>query len=245
MKAFWFVFGNLWKMYVGLVFGLTAILLYPIFLLVLTRPNGKEASFRWFVFWSKLFCILCFYRVKSKGNKLKDEPFILVANHTSYLDIFLMFSHFPERPFLFMGKSEILSYPILNTYFKKLNIPVNRSSRSASAKSFLQARKALQEGFSLIIFPEGGIPNLPPPQMSRFKDGAFRLALLMKAPILPVAFLNNYRLMSDPSMVFGPASPGVSKAIIFEPLRIESDELLNEQKLECRKKIENALKEKS
>jgi 1-acyl-sn-glycerol-3-phosphate acyltransferase len=181
------------------------------------------------------------YPVKNKGAKLPDSPFILIANHTSYLDIFLMFAHFPDRPFLFLGKSEILGYPVLKTYFKKLNIPVDRSSRIKSAKSFLQAKKALEEGFSLIIFPEGGIPNLPAPKMAGFKDGAFRLAALVNVPIVPVAFTNHYQLFSDPAEPFNSARPGVSEAFVFEPLYLDKDcDILSVRK-ECRANIEGKL----
>ena len=166
MRLFWLVFGNLWKLYVGLLFSLTAIVLYPVFLLILSTKNGRKGSFKYFVFWSRLFQVICLYPVQRRGHAMPKEPFILVANHASYLDIFLMFAHFPERPFLFLGKSEILNYPIIKTYFKRLNIPVDRSSRVQSAKSFLQAKKAIEDGFSLIIFPEGGIPNLPAPKLA-------------------------------------------------------------------------------
>lgn len=241
MKGFWFVFGNFWKLYVGFVFSCTALLLYPLFLLVLSLPNGKIRSFNYFVFWSRLFQLLCFYRVQTKGANLPDEPFILVANHTSYLDIFLMFAHFPKRPFVFLGKSEILKYPILKTYFKRLNIPVDRSSKAKSAQSFIQAKMALKEGFSLIIFPEGGIPNLPAPKMARFKEGAFRLAEIMKVPIVPVAILNHFELLSDPSNVFSPARPGVSKIVVLPCIRLKDGMDVQEIRKQTHFQIEELL----
>ncbi|MBU2018487.1 MAG: 1-acyl-sn-glycerol-3-phosphate acyltransferase, partial [Bacteroidetes bacterium] len=241
MKLFWLVFGNLWKLYVGFMFVLTSLLLYPVFLFILNLNNGKHRSFRYFVFWSRLFQFLCFYPVRNRGSKMPDSPFILIANHTSYLDIFLMFAHFPDRPFLFLGKSEILGYPILKTYFKKLNIPVDRSSRIKSAKSFLQAKKALEEGFSLIIFPEGGIPNVPAPKLAGFKDGAFRLAALMQVPIVPVALTNHYKLFSDPAEPFNPARPGISDAFVFDAVYLERDADVLLVRKECGMKIESKL----
>lgn len=241
MKWFWFIFGNLWKIYVGLLFGLTAILLYPFFLLVLALPKGKKWSFSLFVFWSRLFQVICFYPVKNLGENKLIGPKVIVANHTSYLDIFLMFAHFPEEPFLFMGKSEILGYPILRTYFKNLNIPVDRNSKMGSAKSFLAAKQALSEGFSIVIFPEGGIPDIIPPEVARFKDGAFRLAQVAMVPILPVSILNHYKLFSDPGLPFSSAHPGISTFKILDPILLESNANISDISKECRESIRKEL----
>lgn len=177
--------------------------------------------------------IFCFYPSR-KNKKLASngQPFVLIANHTSYLDIFLMFSLFPDHPFLFMGKSEILGYPILKTYFKNLNIPVDRKNKSQAGRAFMLAKKAIEEGFSICIFPEGGIPDLDPPKMARFKDGAFLLAQKTNVPIVPVSIVNHYRLFSDPSEVFGPARPGLSKVFVHDFQHI-TEENWKEVKQKC------------
>lgn len=242
MKWIRAVFTNLWKVYVGVVFVLTALLLYPFFLGILSLSNGRKRSFSLFVFWSRLVSVLCCYPTK-KNKKIEadNQPFILIANHTSYLDIFLMFAQFPDQPFLFLGKSEILSYPILRTYFKNLNIPVDRKNKMQAGQAFFRAKNALAEGFSLCIFPEGGIPDLKAPQMARFKDGAFILAQKTGCPIVCVAFTNNYKLFSDPEDIFGPARPGISKAFVHDPIFISADNL-KEVKQKCYDQIESKLK---
>lgn len=140
-----------------------------------------------------------------------------------------------------MGKSEILGYPILRTYFKNLNIPVDRKSTLGSAKSFLSARKALKDGFSIVIFPEGGIPDLVPPTMARFKDGAFRLAQVARVPVLPVAILNHYRLFSDPGLPFDSAYPGVSTFQLLEPVTLDDSANISELSKACRDTIQEHL----
>lgn len=109
-----------------------------------------------------------------------------------------------------MGKSEILNYPLVKTFFKGLNIPVYRNDRMKAAKSFIQAKKRLEEGWSIVIFPEGGIPT-ETPYMIPFKDGAFKLAKAANVGILPLTFLNNFYLFSDPENVFDPARPGLAR----------------------------------
>jgi 1-acyl-sn-glycerol-3-phosphate acyltransferase len=209
--------GFIWKCWVGIVFCLFAILLYPFFFIVLSNPKWKKKSFKLFVFWSWLMRIFCFYPVRFKKKApLPEAPYIIVANHSSYLDIFLMYSILPGAPFLFLGKGEILKYPIIKTYFKGLNIPVHRKDRAKAARSFIMSKEAVANDWSLVIFPEGGIPDENNPKMIPFKKGAFRLAKEVKVPIVPVTFTNNYQLFSDPTQLLGPARPGLSKVYIHE-----------------------------
>jgi len=98
-----------------------------------------------------------------------------------------------------------------------MNIAVDRDNQIAAAKSLIRARQAIKKGWSIGIFPEGTIPSSVP-EMIPFKSGAFKLAIDAQVPIVPVTFLNNWKLMSEPSNTFGPASPGIAKAIIHEPL---------------------------
>ncbi|MBK7084896.1 MAG: 1-acyl-sn-glycerol-3-phosphate acyltransferase [Flavobacteriales bacterium] len=49
----------------------------------------------------------------------------------------------------------------------------------------------------MVLFPEGTIP-LTVPRMKHFKDGALRLAIEKQVPIVPVTFLNHWRLFRIP-----------------------------------------------
>ena len=120
-----------------------------------------------------------------------------------------------------MGKSEILSYPLLKTFFKRLNIPVFRKDRLKAARSFIQAKQCLAEGWAIVIFPEGGIPDLKQPQMAEFKEGAFKLAKSMGVPIVPITFVDNYHLFSDLTKVFGSAHPGIARIVIHPVISAE------------------------
>ena len=201
----------LWKLYIGLAFAITLLIFYPVLLFFIYNESLKPHTFKVNILWSRCMRILCFYAVEKSGEEnIAEGPFVLVANHSSYLDIFLLYSILPHHKFLFMGKSEILKYPLVKTFFKKLNIPVDRSSSIKSAKAFIQARKEIQKDWSIVIFPEGGIPDSAP-ELAPFKNGAFQLAKSAKCPILPITFINNYYLFSDPDLFFKPAMPGLVK----------------------------------
>lgn len=218
MKYVVAILSNCWKLYIGFVFGTTLILFYPLFLILFIKTEWKKYTFGLNVFWSRIVRILCFYAIDLEGdeNRIK-EPHIICANHTSYLDIFFMYSILPERRFLFMGKSEILSYPLVKTFFKGLNIPVYRDDRLKAAKSFIQAKNAMRNGWSIIIFPEGEIP-MDTPYLIPFKNGAFQLAKAANVGIQSMTFCNNYYLFSDPEDVFGKAMPGLSKVMLYPSL---------------------------
>ncbi|RYM33955.1 1-acyl-sn-glycerol-3-phosphate acyltransferase [Brumimicrobium glaciale] len=216
-----------WKLYIGLVFGLTLLLFYPALLFVLSFERLKPYSFDINVAWSRCVRIFCFYAVESNRKvESSDEPYVIIANHTSYLDIFILYSVLPKQRFIFMGKSEILKYPLVKTFFKKLNIPVDRSSSIRSAKAFIQAKNALKNGWSIVIFPEGGIPDCAP-QLAPFKDGAFQLAKSTSCAILPITFINHFKLFSDPENFCAPAMPGIAKLHFHE--MIDKEEIKREE----------------
>lgn len=225
------IISYLWKFYIGVMFATTLLLFYPVLVIFIYTPKLKYLSFSVNVFWSRLMRILCFYALDVEDNSNSiHAPFILCANHTSYLDIFFMYSILPRNRFLFMGKSEILSYPLLKTFFKNLNIPVFRGDRLKAAKSFIRARNEIAKGWSIIIFPEGGIPD-ETPFLVEFKDGAFKLAKSAKVGILPLTFRNNYHLFSDPEDLLGLAHPGLAKVTIHAFVYKETVETLTEKEL--------------
>ena len=142
-----------------------------------------------------------------------------------------MYSILPTHRFLFMGKSEILSYPLVKTFFKKLNIPVHRNDRMKAAKSFIQAKNAVQDGWSIVIFPEGGIPDDNLPEMVEFKSGAFKLSKNAQIPIVPITFLDHYHMFSDPDEVLGYAHPGVSRIYMHDAISVEKQNEMSEAEL--------------
>lgn len=210
MQKIFGAFGLIWKLYIALVFFIFALFFYPFFWVLQLKSTWRKYGFQIFILWSWLLRIFCLYPVRIKLNSpLPKAPFIIVSNHSSYLDIFLLPSILPQHPFAFLGKAEILKYPIVRTYFKALNIPVYRKNKSKAGQALVQAKKAMEDGWSIVIFPEGTIPEEDIPQMIPFKNGAFRLAKNLNVPVLPLTFTQNFHLFSDPTQILGPAHPGV------------------------------------
>lgn len=168
---------------------------------------------------------------KVRKAQLPKAPYLIVSNHTSYFDIFFMYALLPQNRFLFLGKSELLSYPLIKTLFKHLNIPVFRKDRVKAARSYKRSVEAIHEGWSLVIFPEGGIPDENLPEMIPFKDGAFKLAKRCNVPIVPITFLNHFHMFTDPGKILGSAHPGISKVYFHDAISVSQQKQLTEKEL--------------
>lgn len=222
----------IWKLYLGIIFLITLIIFYPLIFPFLFSENGKKKSFKLFVAWSSTVKFFGgFITKKITNSKLPEGPYIIVANHSSYLDILMMPAIMHQHRFLFLGKSEILGYPLIKTFFKRLNIPVFRDNPIKAGKSLIRARQEIKNGWSLVIFAEGAIPDSDRPKMIPFKDGAFRLAKKAKVPIIPLTFTTNYKRLSDPDNILGPAGPGHCKMHIHPYISVDEISKLSEDEL--------------
>jgi 1-acyl-sn-glycerol-3-phosphate acyltransferase len=202
----------LFKLYFGITFFLALSVLYVPFKLLLRRPSGYRRAFHLKRNWAKVqqYIGLIPSRVDRRAP-LPEAPYIICCNHTSYLDIIHMLNVVPEF-FLFMGKKELERWPLIGMFFKGMNITVDRSNHMQAARAFRRAAQSLDEGINIAIFPEGTIPASAP-RMKPFKDGAFRLAIEKQVPIVPVTFLDHWKILGEPAELFGRARPGIARAI--------------------------------
>jgi 1-acyl-sn-glycerol-3-phosphate acyltransferase len=207
----------IYKLYFGAVFFTSLVILYIPFRVLLHKPKRYRRAFRlkrrwaFYLQWASGVPI----RVKRLGN-LPPAPYIICSNHGSYLDIIQMYNVIPGY-FLFMGKYELLKWPLFNMFFQDMNIAVNRGSHIEAAKAFRRAAHAIDRGTSIAIFPEGTIPDHAP-RMKHFKDGAFRLAIEKQVPIVPVTFVNNWKFFGEPTELWGRARPGFARAVVHAPI---------------------------
>lgn len=192
--------------------------LYPIFLILLSRESWFVHAWRLKKVWAH-WILLTTGIVYTTTRKAKLDPkqaYVITPNHTSYLDILLTTIAFGNY-FHFMGKAELKKIPMFGIFFRKMNISVDRASRKDSHKAYKRARKDLRRGISIAIFPEGTIPDCSP-QLGPFKSGAFRLAIEMQVPIVPVTFLDNLRLFPDKVGERMLLRPGRSRIVLHEPI---------------------------
>ena len=208
---------GVYKLYFGLVFFGSLALLYIPFRILLFRPRRYQRAFRLKRAWAFFLQWALFIPVRvERRAELPAAPYIICCNHSSYLDIIQMYNVIPGY-FLFMGKYELLKWPLFNIFFKDMNIAVNRGNKVEAAKAFRKAAMAIDRGTSIAIFPEGTIPPYTP-RLKPFKDGAFKLAIEKQVPIVPITFLDHWRLFGEPVELFARARPGRARAVVHAPV---------------------------
>jgi 1-acyl-sn-glycerol-3-phosphate acyltransferase len=99
--------------------------------------------------------------------------------------------------------------------------------------TMVASMKAIDEGKSLVIYPEGGIVTPHPPTMVPFKDGAFRTAIEKQIPIVPVTIPNNWKILPDRNPLR--LLHGKVKVVFHEP--IETKGLTLENLKEVKEKV--------
>lgn len=218
MKKVREILGGLWKIYVFITFFALLLLLYPFFLIFLLNEKHFKKGFKLIVLHTSLHMLLTgiFMQVKNKHYIKKGQAYVITPNHSSYLDVVILYQTFPQY-FIFMAKKELASIPVFNIFFKKMNITVNRKSASSGKRAMDRCGGELEKGHSIVIFPEGTI-SANVPEMLKFKSGAFKLAIEKQVPIIPITFFTNYKRLEMGGLFSGKAGPGISKAVIHEPI---------------------------
>jgi len=183
----------------------------------LTSISDKTYNnfFWWARRWAQLIliCMGYFWVVKRLTKLDKNQPYVIIANHSSELDIMLMYLMVPS-PFVFIGKKELAKKPLFGYFYKRTNILVDRKSLASKRDVLKNAAKKLNEGVGVCIFPEGGIPD-PEWMLAPFKAGAFKLAIDAQLPILPITFPDNKHHFAN---FFDGGYPGRLRATIHPPI---------------------------
>jgi len=168
-------------------------------------------SFKKALFWLLLPVVWMYanlvlgWRVTWEG-KLPKGPKILVANHPSTIDPFIV-ALLARRPTRILIKGHIFHTPLFGFYLRKAgHIPVIPGQ---GKEAFEAARQLLEAGHTIMLFPEGCLS----PREGGFQNthtGAARLALLSGAPVIPIGIdLNRKRLKEVPSKFNGEESLGL------------------------------------
>lgn len=213
------VFAVLWKIYFFIVFFILLVLFSPILRILYHNPKNIALALKFTRIYAKITLFLVGIQVNRLPQyyEFPSAPFIICSNHSSYLDIVLMYVLLPQS-FVFMAKKELGNYPLFNLFFRKgFNILVDRQSRTGSHKSYIDSSNQIKNGVSAVIFPEATIPQKVP-KMRPFKNGAVRLAIEHNIPIVPITFLDNFKRVRSGKFFKVSGGPGNCRVLIHEPL---------------------------
>jgi 1-acyl-sn-glycerol-3-phosphate acyltransferase len=171
---------------------LATILLFPFLVISILKYSWYPFFFKVARTWSAfiIYGIGCYPIIKRDVYYEKGKSYMFVANHTSMTDIMLMF-YATKNPFVFVGKKELAKIPLFGYIYKRTCILVDRGNNKSRVEAFRRAEIRLNEGLSVCIFPEGGVPEDLSLVLDEFKDGAFRLSIEHKITIAPMTFHDN------------------------------------------------------
>ncbi len=196
----------LFRVWFYILVTLPILLFFPILILA-TLSEKTYAQFFWLArnIWAAtiLYGMGCYPVFKREEKLQKGRSYMLVANHTSMLDIMLMLRT-SKNPFVFVGKKELQNIPLFGFFYRRVCILVDREDSRSRVAVYRRAQRRLNQGLSICIFPEGGVPD-ESIVLDRFKDGAFKMAIAHGIPVVPISFLDNKKRFPFP---FFSGSPG-------------------------------------
>ncbi|MBT8188656.1 MAG: 1-acyl-sn-glycerol-3-phosphate acyltransferase [Croceitalea sp.] len=218
------------------------IFIFLPFLILTTLSEKTYNQFFWLArnLWAKtiLYGMGCPPQIRTDQILEKGKSYMFVANHTSMLDIMLMLVA-AKRPFVFVGKYELVKIPVFGFFYKRACILVDRENPKSRTAVYRRVQRRLKQGLSICIFPEGGVPE-ESVVLDRFKDGAFRMAIAHKIPVVPMTFFDCKKRFSWTFFSGGPGKLRVRIHPFFETgiLGVEDTSTLRE---EVREEILNDL----
>lgn len=155
----------------------------------------KDSAIRKFVFEVLRISanLLVEFDIRNLERANYDGGVIFAANHLSAYDAIMMQLVIP-RTLCFMSKAELFQNPLGAWFFNRLgSFPVKRGEFDRQA--ILHARKVLESGMALMMFPEG--TRTYGKGMVAARTGTAHFAMRTKCPILPVALDGSERILKN------------------------------------------------
>ena len=146
--------------------------------------------------WSKvvLRVLLLPIHVEGREHLQPRQSYVFVANHQGPVDIFLIYGYL-GRNFKWMMKKALRKMPLVGVACEKArHIFVDKSGSKAIKETIDKARATLQNGTSLVVFPEGSRSFTG--HMGLFRKGAFQLADDLQLPVVPVTIDGSFDVLT-------------------------------------------------
>ncbi len=193
-----------------LIFGVIAVLVSALI-------NQRIGSYFGGVIWSRVngYFTPMFVKVFGKENIDPSKSYVIISNHQSIYDIFLVYGWL-GIDIKWVMKKELAKIPGVGFGSKKVgHIFLDRSNSRVAMESLNDAKRKLVNGTSVVIFPEGTRSETG--QIGPFKKGAFKLAFDLGLPILPITIIGTKDILPSGTINL---KPGNAKMIIHKPIDI-------------------------
>jgi 1-acyl-sn-glycerol-3-phosphate acyltransferase len=195
-----------------------AMLVPPLWIVVMFARSARavDALTRW---WCRTVLRLTGCRPIARGREHQPRrSAILVANHSSYLDVVALLAALP-RDLTFVAKRELLTAPIVGRILRKSgHLTVDRVDLSRGVLDAARVSTAVRDGALLCVFPEGTFIDRP--GLLPFRLGAFKAAVEGGCPIVPVVIRGTRDVLAADSWI---PRPGRIDVTVLPPLTPAAD----------------------
>jgi 1-acyl-sn-glycerol-3-phosphate acyltransferase len=216
------VLRKLYKIYAWLVFaplfGISTLFFGSAAVVLLFFLKPRQVSTLCGKSWARVNSFFTPMRVTVAGREHVDphQSYVIVSNHQSQFDIFVLYGWL-DIDFKWVMKQELRKVPFIGIACERLgHIYVDRSNREAALASINAAKQRIVDGTSVLFFPEG--TRSREKHMRPFKKGAFRMALDLQLPILPITIQGTRDILPSDTLDL---YPGRAKMTIHPPIPID------------------------
>ncbi len=144
----------------------------------------------------------------------QDKGLVFMANHLSQTDILILYALLGKYRPVYIAKQSLFSIPLFGQAMSAAgHIPIDRSNQRKAMRSIDAAAESLEQGRSVIIFPEG-TRNLQPERLAEFKIGGMVLALKCQQLVCPIILKGTRELLPKGSILL----PARQKPVLIKAL---------------------------
>ena len=212
------------------IFVTTPIILYTLFFWWL--DSNRRLQHRLATIWGCLATRLNpFWKIKVNGieNFPKKGVFVAVSNHSSMADIVILYNL--NRQFKWLSKDSLFTIPFFGWGMRDCGyIALERGAHGSIRDSFEKALHWLKNGMTVMMFPEG--TRSKEGHLGQFHNGAFKLALKAKTPVLPIVITGSKDCIQKGSWIF--SRKAVVNVEVLPPVDIHPYEPEHFEKLKDR-----------
>lgn len=198
------ILGRLLAAWALIVFIVPMLILWIPFWLIGSMPEPRRT--RVFIDisrgWMNIFFFLTGVRRVYKGREhfRKNENYIVVCNHNSFMDVPITSVGIPGANKT-IAKIEMARIPLFGLIYRRGSVLVDRKSEESRKASYVKMKEVLDMGMHMCIYPEG-TRNKGSEPLQRFHDGAFKLAIDTGKPVIPALIFNSKKIMPNDKKFF-------------------------------------------
>ncbi len=194
---------------------LTIILYFSMLIAIVFNPSDKlrkKAHAQCFWWARSLVGLNPYWDITVSGleNIDHNRTYIIVANHQSLADIIIVY--LLKMQFKWVAKESLFKLPFVGWCMSlAYHVKLERGDFGSIKKVYRQAAHLLRNGMSVLFFPEGTRSSTS--EMKDFQNGAFKLAIKEKVPILPVLIKGTGAAIPKGTWLFQTKTPASIKVL--------------------------------